>query len=80
MERVALRTELALYQQRLSTPPPLAATLDDVLIAGGHSAELTLFSALAPAAGAASTPQLEWLLQRLLLMLAVMHQRGATGV
>lgn len=53
-----------------------AANLDDVLIKGGHAAEMALFAVFAPAAAGATSQQLEWLLQRLLLMLAAMHQRG----
>jgi hypothetical protein len=40
---------------------------------------MALFAVLAPAAGGASNQQLEWLLQRLLLMLAAMHQRASSG-
>ncbi|KAL4439732.1 hypothetical protein ABPG75_002733 [Micractinium tetrahymenae] len=57
----------------------LLSTLDDMLIAGGHSAEMALLAVLAPAASRASSQQLEWLLQRLLLMLAAMHQRSSSG-
>lgn len=60
-------------------PTPFAATLDDMLIAGGHTAEMALLAVLAPLAPRASSQQLEWLLQRLLLMLAAMHQRGSSG-
>ncbi|KAL4419122.1 hypothetical protein ABPG77_004514 [Micractinium sp. CCAP 211/92] len=57
----------------------LFSTLDDMLIAGGHTAEMALLAVLAPLAPRASSQQLEWLLQRLLLMLAAMHQRGSSG-
>ena len=40
---------------------------------------MALFAVLAPAAASASNQQLEWLLQRLLLMLAAMHQRASSG-
>lgn len=40
---------------------------------------MALLAALAPRAPRATSQQLEWLLQRLLLMLAAMHQRGSCG-
>lgn len=65
-----------------SSPPRCAccaATLDDVLVHNGHVAEVALLSVLAPAAAGASPQQLEWLLQRIQLMLAALHQREAGG-
>jgi len=57
----------------------LFEVLDSTLLRQGHVAELAILEVFAPLAASAGPGLLEWLLLRLQLMLAAMHQRATCG-
>ncbi|KAK9813191.1 hypothetical protein WJX72_010407 [[Myrmecia] bisecta] len=57
----------------------LHAQMDALLNSGAHEVQMVVIKALSSRASSAGSGQLEFLLQKILLVLASMHQRSASG-
>ncbi|KFM24744.1 LisH domain and HEAT repeat-containing protein KIAA1468-like protein [Auxenochlorella protothecoides] len=70
---------LAAFPEDAAVQTELAAELDRAAGRGGERTELALLHGVARLVASATLRQLEWVLQRVLLLLATIHQRASCG-